>query len=799
MSKVVAIDSVGNVEFPDTMSDADIQHTIESEIIPQAQAAQGPQYGPKTLSTPGATPRSRGDVIDRLAARNGGVLPPSPTRPASPVPRRNSVESAASRATGLRAPTLAERLIPEPVSRFVSAARDSFRSALPYTIAARTGPAAPVALSYLLSRDEAPRMGTAVDEAGAAAGRGDYGLAARRGLQALPVVGAVSEALERRGEAGDVAGAAGDVAGGAAAEGVTRGGVVAGRELAPHIVPRLHAIPGASSILPTPEPDIPVPVTGTPKVNLQSPRTAQVQATLRPITEETPSLGARAAEYATRETLSKVPLIGTHLSDMVKGSIAKGGRTRVVGYEPIIPQARVPRRIATQFPFEPTNVPESGDAAAATGSETPAPGSMPLRNASDVTLPGGLPREVFTGEQPVSFLHRTEGKLSGNVVRHFGTANGHALIVKTPWGERMVMAHNATVPTTSTPVPKAGAAGAGVPRIAQNATTPSRDDDSFDPRRMSQQLIDGIVGGSADASELPGNKPAQTAPSPSSSPTLPLPEASSTTTGNSGIVYGGNDPIARAKWELAKKGITSEQEAGYRPGISEALHQGIRPEYYGYDNATVLKQAARSFLPNLLSDSDVDPIDPAGRAKPKSERDQPSEDGWRLYLGLPQLHGTYGVSDYTPTQARDRAPYYFKINNGLEQSVTTSDGTALTPEETASGLKQLVQRLAGSRNRRALASQLESENVFNRKPLAVLGDFTVSLGGDAKGPYISYYDKWDLTSPLIGQNADKVAGKPFEVYDRLYFDPKTFEPILSDGDANENQVPRMSFKQRNPG
>ena len=52
------------------------------------------------------------------------------------------------------------------------------------------------------------------------------------------------------------------------------------------------------------------------------------------------------------------------------------------------------------------------------------------------------------------------------------------------------------------------------------------------------------------------------------------------------------------------------------------------------------------------------------------------------------------------------------------------------------------------------------------------GTYTVSKGEDERGPYVSYYDKWDL-APKIAKYSR--AGQPFDIYGRMYYDPDTYE------------------------
>jgi hypothetical protein len=55
-----------------------------------------------------------------------------------------------------------------------------------------------------------------------------------------------------------------------------------------------------------------------------------------------------------------------------------------------------------------------------------------------------------------------------------------------------------------------------------------------------------------------------------------------------------------------------------------------------------------------------------------------------------------------------------------------------------------------------------------------MGNYTWTKGEDKKGHYIAYYDKWDLDIPIEEYG---FIGKPFEIYDRIYYNPDTFEPI----------------------
>jgi hypothetical protein len=68
-----------------------------------------------------------------------------------------------------------------------------------------------------------------------------------------------------------------------------------------------------------------------------------------------------------------------------------------------------------------------------------------------------------------------------------------------------------------------------------------------------------------------------------------------------------------------------------------------------------------------------------------------------------------------------------------------------------------------------------------------LGSYTISLGEDEKGKYISYYDDWDINPfkgisskikiPVLSNIEDVVPGSnPFTVYGRRYYTNTRNEP-----------------------
>ncbi len=202
------------------------------------------------------------------------------------------------------------------------------------------------------------------------------------------------------------------------------------------------------------------------------------------------------------------------------------------------------------------------------------------------------------------------------------------------------------------------------------------------------------------------------------------------------------DP-ALANKELQKFGITKDQKRAYKPGISELLYREVDP--FGYNSPDRLK----NLFPNILYGRDVE-----GSAKtPEAYKEiiKGREDAWRMYLGLPQKHDTFGISNFRPTKSKDNK-YYYKINKFWQKFKKgfNSDGEAI----------KFLSRVA------------ENSGVRKDDETGIMGNYKVSLGQDNKGSFISYYDNWNLEGSKEGEPG--FLGKPFEIYDRIYYNPETY-------------------------
>ena len=280
----------------------------------------------------------------------------------------------------------------------------------------------------------------------------------------------------------------------------------------------------------------------------------------------------------------------------------------------------------------------------------------------------------------------------------------------------------------------------------------------------------------------------------------------------------------RTKKELKCDGITSEQREAYVIGTSELLYRAIEPRKY-QDIPTILQKFipqsyyGRDFLSKKLDEirtkfTEREKELLGGRFHTDVSKDEGKElhllykemveelpyyfreeetvltssitqpaldDAWRLYLGLPQQHETFGISEYQPSKGVENK-YYFSLKNFREDII--KEYNAYEPN----GIMGIVDSLESKGG-----SEIVEYGVFvlpvgvmdEGLKSDVMGDFTLSLGNDENGYYISYYDVWDLGGEKFGiEGEEGVFGKPFEIYDRIYYDPETFE-ILDDETEEE--------------
>ena len=137
------------------------------------------------------------------------------------------------------------------------------------------------------------------------------------------------------------------------------------------------------------------------------------------------------------------------------------------------------------------------------------------------------------------------------------------------------------------------------------------------------------------------------------------------------------------------------------------------------------------------------------------------DDAWRTYLGMPQQHNTFSESQYHPSQSTNPDQKYLKINNFWEQ-LASGQKKGLYSSEMA--------KTPPSNYQAAITNLLAKQAANEDRTAWVMGRYKKDTGKDATGNYISYYDKWDLDKNQVEGEYGRF-GKPFEIYDRLYYDP----------------------------
>ena len=213
--------------------------------------------------------------------------------------------------------------------------------------------------------------------------------------------------------------------------------------------------------------------------------------------------------------------------------------------------------------------------------------------------------------------------------------------------------------------------------------------------------------------------------------------------------YGDGGSVEENKKILKSKGILPEQEFK-RNKYQELLSNNLHPIGYDYNSfihAFYGKNKGREVLENRAKDTD--PY--AQNLIPKSRLD-----AFDFYMGKPQKYNTFDISDYRPSKETDSKTNYYKLNYFQDYYAPDSNVTDL---ENLFKTKSLAET-----DLPFLFSKKEKQKV-NAADAPVMANYTLSKGEDEKGKYYSYYDKWDI--------APMDFGKPFEIYDRIYYDPST--------------------------
>lgn len=172
------------------------------------------------------------------------------------------------------------------------------------------------------------------------------------------------------------------------------------------------------------------------------------------------------------------------------------------------------------------------------------------------------------------------------------------------------------------------------------------------------------------------------------------------------------------------------------------------------------------------------------------------------YGGLKQKYNTLSASRFRPTKEIKKDTKYVDskiISSGLVKSIADDIG-ALPAIRSKKDLENLVStlKLQGSTflSRDEKTGEVEVGKTGGVKgKITGLGTANIAVSEDEKGPYISYYDVWDIDPTSgsyktteqgtakkaaidFGKKILAVGSKPPEIYGRIYFDKKTGKPIL---------------------
>jgi hypothetical protein len=176
------------------------------------------------------------------------------------------------------------------------------------------------------------------------------------------------------------------------------------------------------------------------------------------------------------------------------------------------------------------------------------------------------------------------------------------------------------------------------------------------------------------------------------------------------------------------------------------------------------------------------------------------------YGGLKQKYNTVQKSKYKPVKSLKQDVEYVDskiIGAGLIDALSKEIGAAPSARS-KKDLDNLISslKLKGSsffaRDEKTGEVQVGKTGGV-KGTVTGLGTANIAISEDEKGPYISYYDVWDIdpntgTSKssvgstmtekaksavsVFGKNILAVGSKPPEIYGRIYFDKKTGKPIL---------------------
>lgn len=160
-----------------------------------------------------------------------------------------------------------------------------------------------------------------------------------------------------------------------------------------------------------------------------------------------------------------------------------------------------------------------------------------------------------------------------------------------------------------------------------------------------------------------------------------------------------------------------------------------------------------------------------------------------MYGGIKPKYGTLKQSAHRPIMETDKSTKYLDsdvIKRGVAEN--------LPPIRNRQEFENYLKSISTSEIERDGVTVARGKTGGVKTKVTGLGTANIAYGEDAKGPYISYYDKWDI-DPTSGKYSQKegfvkdvlksvgkevleAGSKPPEIYGRVYLDKKTGKPIL---------------------
>ena len=290
-------------------------------------------------------------------------------------------------------------------------------------------------------------------------------------------------------------------------------------------------------------------------------------------------------------------------------------------------------------------------------------------------------------------------------------------------------------------------------------------------------------------------------------------------------------PTAR---KLANKVVSAVANSDWGKKKLQNFARNIDPRGYGLDSE-IKSPFDRAYSAAILNKKE--------KAREEFDRDlaipgkaQPSDsvrvDLINKYAGLPEKFGTLKPSAYIPSVGNKNEKYFSSPQ--IERTLLSEINQVVESNKlkgnfkTKADLENFVANHFSSRQQdprypddpsKSIPVKGKGNNYVTM--IEGLGSATVGIGEDERGPYLSYYDNWDLNpyygsyaegdnsfeSPsdklgraLVGNEKEDVAtkhiGNPTKMYGRIYFDKKTGKPKMQNGGEMEYYQNGLDFKPK---